>query len=114
MIRGLAALVDASLETVDPTNQAQLKVLADLGQFAVIGTLFHHSTEDDYFWPAIITNGADPAALDSLVREHHEIDPLIEAMKLAFSAPRQPSAATRPWRRSPPPSRRSTTICGCI
>jgi hemerythrin-like domain-containing protein len=84
MIRGLVALTGSSLDTVSASNPAQLKVLADLGQFAVIGTLFHHSTEDDYFWPAIVTNGADPAALNSLVQEHDEIDPLIDDMRRAF------------------------------
>lgn len=87
MIRGLVALTSESLKAADPADPAQLRVLAGLGEFAVIGTLFHHGTEDDYFWPAIIANGADPTALDSLVEEHREIDPLIDEMRRAFGTP---------------------------
>ena len=30
-----------------------MKVLADLGLFTVAGAHFHHTTEDDYYWPAV-------------------------------------------------------------
>lgn len=58
-----------------PGNAKQMKVLSDFGLFAVAGTHFHHMAEDDYYWPAIERNGADPSLLKPLVKEHHMIDP---------------------------------------
>ena len=63
----------------------QMKALADLGLFVVAGTHFHHTTEDDYYWPAVEKNGADPALLEPLVKEHHMIEPLLDETQKAFA-----------------------------
>jgi hemerythrin-like domain-containing protein len=81
MIRGLIHLVDTGLGSVRTGNDAQVRTLADLGQFGVVGTRFHHQVEDRHYWPAIVTNGADPAELEQLAEEHHELDPLLDRME---------------------------------
>jgi hemerythrin-like domain-containing protein len=86
MIRGLARLVETALGAVDPGNGAQMKLLSGLGLFAVEGTHLHHRSEDAFFWPGIVSNGADPAALDALVAEHAALDPILEANEKGFRA----------------------------
>src|SRR6516165_6004235 len=76
MIRGLLRLMDSALLKAKPDNSKQMKVLSDYGTFAVAGAHFHHTTEDDYYWPAVVRNGADPSLLEPLIKEHHMIDPL--------------------------------------
>ena len=61
-----------------------MKVLSEFGLFAVAGTHFHHGSEDDYFWPAIVRNGADESLLEPLVKEHHLLDPLLDEAERAF------------------------------
>ena len=86
MIRGLLRLMDSALSKANPDDSKQMKVLSDFGEFAVTGAHFHHTTEDDYFWPAVERNGADPSLLEPLIKEHHMIDPLLDEMKSAFEA----------------------------
>jgi hemerythrin-like domain-containing protein len=86
MIRGLLRLMDSALLKAKPGNSKQMKALSDFGQFAVAGAHFHHTTEDNYYWPAVERNGADPALLEPLIQEHHMIDPLLDEMKRAFEA----------------------------
>ena len=86
MIRGLLRLMDSALSKANPDDSKQMKVLSDFGEFAVAGAHFHHTTEDDYFWPAVERNGADPSLLEPLIKEHHMIDPLLDEMKRAFEA----------------------------
>jgi hemerythrin-like domain-containing protein len=95
MIRGLLRLMDAALAKANPADAKQMKVLSGFGLFSVEGTLFHHTTEDDYFWPAITRNGADPVLLEPLVKEHHEIDPLLDETRAAFAALGQGSTTTQ-------------------
>jgi hemerythrin-like domain-containing protein len=83
MIRGLVHLMDTSLSKARPANSQQMRVVAELGLFAVAGTRFHHQGEDTQYWPAVIANGADAAAFDSLSAEHHELDPLLDNMDRA-------------------------------
>ncbi len=86
MIRGLLHLLEVAVSDAKPSDSKQMKTLADLGSFAVAGTHFHHTTEDDYYWPAVEKNGADPALLEPLVKEHHMIDPLLDETEKAFAA----------------------------
>jgi hemerythrin-like domain-containing protein len=86
MIRGLMRLMESAVAEAKPGNAAQMKVLSDFGLFAVAGTHFHHSGEDDHYWPAIVRNGADPSLLEPLVKEHHMIDPLLDEAQYAFEA----------------------------
>jgi hemerythrin-like domain-containing protein len=86
MIRGLLRLLDSAVSKAKPDNSKQMKVLSDFGEFAVAGAHFHHTTEDDYYWPAIERNGADPSLLEPLIKEHHMIDPLLDEIKRAFEA----------------------------
>jgi hemerythrin-like domain-containing protein len=86
MIRGLIRLMESALSEAKPGNTAQMKVLSDFGLFAVAGTHFHHSGEDDYYWPAVVRNGADASLLEPLVKEHHLIDPLLDETQRAFEA----------------------------
>lgn len=84
MIRGLVRLLEAALSEAKPGDAKQMKVLGAFGQFAVAGTRFHHGAEDDWYWPAVVRNGADPSLLGPLVEEHHKIDPLLDEMERAF------------------------------
>jgi len=86
MIRGLTRLMEAAVATAEPGDARQMKVLSDFGMFAVTGTHFHHSGEDDYYWPAIVRNGADASLLEPLVEEHQLIDPLLDETQRAFEA----------------------------
>jgi hemerythrin-like domain-containing protein len=86
MIRGLIRLMDSAVSKANPGNSKQMKVLSDFGEFAVTGAHFHHTTEDDYYWPAIERNGADRSLLEPLMKEHHMIDPLLDEVKRAFEA----------------------------
>jgi hemerythrin-like domain-containing protein len=94
MIRGLLRLMESAGSEVVPGNAKQMKVLADLGLFGVAGAHFHHSSEDNYYWPAIEKNGADPSLLAPLVKEHHVIDPLLDEMQRAFESPEPTNAET--------------------
>jgi hemerythrin-like domain-containing protein len=84
MIRGLMRLLETSVAEARPDNARQMKVLSAFGQFAITGTHFHHNSEDNYYWPAIEKNGADPSILEPLVKEHTMIDPLLDETERAF------------------------------
>jgi hemerythrin-like domain-containing protein len=86
MIRGLMRLMEAAVSEAKPENARQMRTLSDFGLFAVAGARFHHSTEDDYYWPAVERNGADPSLLEPLVKEHHMIDGLLDETQQAFAA----------------------------
>ena len=86
MIRGLLQLLETAVSDAKPGDPKQMKVLSDLGLFTVAGAHFHHKTEDDYYWPAVVRNGADAALLEPLVEEHHMIDPLLDETEKAFAA----------------------------
>jgi len=94
MIRGLLRLMESAVSEVRPGDAKQMKVLADLGLFGVTGAHFHHSSEDNYYWPAIEKNGADPSLLAPLVKEHHMIDPLLDEMQRAFESLEPTNAET--------------------
>jgi hemerythrin-like domain-containing protein len=85
MIRGLLDLLESGVSHARPGNSKQTKTLADFGLFTVAGTHFHHTTEDDYYWPAIVKNGANPSLLEPLIEEHHMIDPLLDETRAAFT-----------------------------
>ncbi len=84
MIRGMMRLLESAVSEARPGDTKQLKVLSEFGLFAVAGTHFHHGSEDDYFWPAIVRNGADESLLEPLVKEHHLLDPLLDETERAF------------------------------
>jgi hemerythrin-like domain-containing protein len=84
MIRGMIRLIESAVSVAKPADAKQMNVLSDLGLFGVAGTHFHHSSEDDYYWPAIVRNGADASLLEPLVKEHLMIDPLLGETKNAF------------------------------
>ena len=84
MIRGLLRLLESAVSAAKPGDTNQMKVLSELGLFAVAGSHFHHGSEDDYFWPAIVRNGADESLLEPLVKEHHLIVSLLDEMEHAF------------------------------
>lgn len=86
MIRGMFRLMEAAVSKAKPDDAKQLKVLSDFGFFGVQGTRFHHSAEDNYYWPAVERNGADASLLEPLIKEHHMIDPLLDEAQRAFEA----------------------------
>lgn len=86
MIRGLIRLMESAVAAAKPDDAKQMKVLSKFGLFAVAGTHFHHRSEDDYYWPAVVRNGADASALAPLVEDHHAIDPLLDETEGAFAA----------------------------
>lgn len=85
MIRGLIRLLESAMANARPGDAKQMKVLADFGLFAILGSHFHHSVEDDYYWPALVRNGADRSLLEPLEKEHHMIDPLLDETEAAFA-----------------------------
>jgi hemerythrin-like domain-containing protein len=95
MIRGLIRLMESAMSEAKPKDTRQMKVLSDFGLFAVAGTHFHHSGEDDYYWPAVVRNGADASLLDPLVKEHHMIDPLLDETQRAFETLRRGPSDTQ-------------------
>jgi hemerythrin-like domain-containing protein len=86
MIRGMFRLMEAAVSKAKPADAKQMKVLSELGLFGVEGTHFHHSVEDNYYWPAVERNGADASLLEPLVKEHRVIDPLLDEVQRAFEA----------------------------
>jgi hemerythrin-like domain-containing protein len=86
MIRGMLHLLESAVANAKPNDAKQMETLADFGLFTIVGAHFHHSSEDDYFWPAIEKNGANPALLEPLVEEHRQIDPLLDETQAAFTA----------------------------
>jgi len=95
MIRGLLRLLSSAVSEAKPDNAKQIKVLCDFGLFSVHGSHFHHSTEDDYYWPAIERNGADPSLLEPLVKEHHMIDPVLDETERAFETLQRGATGTQ-------------------
>ena len=95
MIRGLVRLMESAMSKAKPGDVKKMRVLADFGLFAVAGTHFHHRGEDDYYWPAVIRNGADASLLDPLVQEHQGIDPLLDETQRAFEALKHGPADTQ-------------------
>jgi len=61
-------------------DEKRTRALAGAVAFAVEGTRFHHSLEDNDYWPAVISNGGDEAALRPLMDEHHELDPILDQL----------------------------------
>jgi hemerythrin-like domain-containing protein len=86
MIRGMMRLLESAVSEADSGNAKQIRILSDFGLFTVAGTHFHHDSEDIYYWPAIVSNGADEELLRPLVEEHHRIDPLLDETQRAFEA----------------------------
>lgn len=86
MIRGMMRLMESAVSKAKPDDAKQMKVLSHFGLFAVAGTHFHHSAEDDHYWPAVVRNGADASALEPLVKEHQTIDPLLTEAQRAFES----------------------------
>lgn len=79
-------LLESAMSKATSDNVKRIKVLSEFGLFTVAGTHFHHGSEDNYFWPAIVRNGADETLLEPLVEEHHRIDPLLGEAQGAFEA----------------------------
>jgi len=86
LIRGLMRLLESAVSAATPGDAKQMRTLSDFGLFAVAGTHFHRSTEDDYFWPAGVRNGAAAALLEPLVAKHHRLDPLLDETQRAFAS----------------------------
>ena len=86
MIRGMMRLLESAASEAKSDNTKQISVLSEFGLFTVAGTHFHHGSEDNYYWPAIVRNGADEALLKPLVEEHHLLDPLLDEVQRAFEA----------------------------
>lgn len=85
-IRGLVVLFMPAVADARPADEKRTRALANAILFAVEGTRFHHSLEDDDYWPALIANGADGAVLDPLMAEHHELVPLLDKLDAAAEA----------------------------
>jgi hemerythrin-like domain-containing protein len=81
--RTIRALIGVFTPVVTGWQQGddkRTRALAEAVAFAVEGTRFHHSVEDNDYWPAVIRNGADEAALRPLMDEHHDLDPILDQL----------------------------------
>jgi hemerythrin-like domain-containing protein len=86
MIRGLLKLLESAVSDAKLGDSKKAKVLSEFGLFTVAGAHFHHTTEDDYYWPAVERNGANAALLEPLIEEHRLIDPLLDETEKIFAA----------------------------
>jgi hemerythrin-like domain-containing protein len=88
-IRGLIRVFMPAVAGWHPGDDKRTRVLAKALAFSVEGTRFHHSLEDNDYWPALVANGADEAELHPLMVEHHELDPILDELDARASALRQ-------------------------
>jgi hemerythrin-like domain-containing protein len=79
-IRGLIRVLQPAVAASQPGDDRRTRVAAKAMAFAVEGTRFHHSLEDNDYWPALIANGADKSLLEPLMAEHHELDPVLDEL----------------------------------
>ena len=63
-----------------PGDRKRIRAVAEVLGFTVEGVRFHHSLEDDDYWPAIVANGADEALLAPLITEHHQLIPVLDRL----------------------------------
>jgi hemerythrin-like domain-containing protein len=79
-IRGLTMLFMPAVSSSRPGDRKRARAVADVITFTVEGVRYHHSLEDDDYWPAIVANGADQALLEPLILEHHQLDPILDRL----------------------------------
>src|SRR6516165_148895 len=63
-IRGLIRIFQPAVDASQPGDEKRNKAVAKALAFAVEGTRFHHSLEDNDYWPALIANGAERSRLE--------------------------------------------------
>ncbi len=79
-LRGLTMLFLPAVLTSRPGDRKRTRAVAEVIGFAVKGLRFHHSLEDDDYWPALVANGADQASLEPLMAEHHQLVPILDQL----------------------------------
>ena len=79
-IRGLIHIFRLAVTAAQPGDEKRTRAVAKALAVAVEGTRFHHSLEDNDYWPALIANGADRALIEPLMVEHHELDPILDSL----------------------------------
>jgi Hemerythrin HHE cation binding domain len=79
-IRGLTRVFAPVVAAWQPGDDRRTRALAKAMEFAVEGTRFHHSLEDNHYWPALLANGANEALLQPLMEEHHQLDPIVDQL----------------------------------
>ena len=79
-IRGLIHIFRLAVTAAQPGDEKRTRAVAKALAVAVEGTRFHHSLEDNDYWPALIANGADRALIEPLMVEHHELDPILDGL----------------------------------
>jgi hemerythrin-like domain-containing protein len=79
-IRGLIEIFAPVVAAWQAGDDRRTQALAKTIEFAVEGTRFHHSLEDNDYWPALIANGADEALLQPLMDEHRQLDPILDQL----------------------------------
>ena len=85
-VRGLIGVFAPVVANWQQGDDKRTRALAGAVTFAVEGTRFHHSLEDNDYWPAVIRNGADEAALRPLMDEHHDLDPILDQLEAQAKA----------------------------
>jgi len=79
-IRGLIHIFRPAVAAAQPADEKRTKAVAKALAIVVEGTRFHHSLEDNDYWPALIANGADKSLIEPLMVEHHQLDPILERL----------------------------------
>ena len=79
-IRGLTLLLLPAVLRSRSDDRKRTRAVAEVIGFTVAGLRFHHSLEDDDYWPAIVANGADQASLEPLIVEHHQLIPILDGL----------------------------------
>jgi len=69
-----------AVTAAQPGDEKRTRAVAKALAIAVEGTRFHHSLEDNDYWPALIANGADRSLIEPLMVEHHELDPVLDRL----------------------------------
>jgi hemerythrin-like domain-containing protein len=79
-IRGLTLVFLPAVSRLRPGDRKRTRAVADVIAFTVEGVRYHHSLEDDDYWPALVANGAEQALLEPLIVEHQQLDPILDRL----------------------------------
>jgi hemerythrin-like domain-containing protein len=88
-IRGLIRVLGPAVAAARPGDDKRNRAVAKAIAFSVEGTRFHHSLEDNDYWPALVANGAAESELQPLMAEHHELDPVLDQLDAQAEALRK-------------------------
>lgn len=81
-MRHSAGLLVRAADGLSPGSSARATKLAGFTSALLEFIHHHHSGEDEHWWPAIVArSAASGTALAPLTDDHHELDPLLDAIR---------------------------------